>query len=73
MWLMWNPDRTFDLDDPDQLLWMYENVLREAIRTAELRPWLKAAVLVRVWRSLNLPPGVRQAWEAHHPGLRLAA
>lgn len=71
--LMWNPDRTFDLDDPDQLLWMYENVLREAIRTSELRRWLNAAVLVRVWRSLNLPRGVRQAWEARHPGLRLAA
>ncbi len=71
--LMWNPDRIFDLDDPDQLLWMYENVLREAIRTEELRRWLNAAVLVRVWRSLNLPRGVRQAWEARHPGLRPAA
>jgi hypothetical protein len=71
--LMWNPDRSFNLDDPDQLLWMYENVLREAIRTEELRRWLNAAVLVRVWRSLNLPRGVRQAWEARHSALRPAA
>lgn len=71
--LMWSPDRTFDLDDPDQLRWMYENVLREAIGTEELRRWLNAGLLVRVWRSLNLPRGVRQAWEARHPGLRPAA
>jgi hypothetical protein len=71
--LMWNPDRTFDLDDPDQLRWMYENVLREAIRIDELRQWLNGPVLVRIWTDLNLPRGVRRAWEARHPQLRRAA
>jgi hypothetical protein len=61
--LMWNPDRSFDLDQPAELRWMYENVLREAIRTEELRRWLNARVLVRIWRELNLPRGVRRAWE----------
>lgn len=51
----------------------YENVLREAIRTDELRRWLNATVLVRVWPSLNPPRGVRQAWEARNPQLRPAA
>jgi hypothetical protein len=71
--LMWNPDRSFDLDRPAELRWMYENVLREAIRTDELRRWINAGVLVRIWHDLNLPRGVRQAWEALYPQLRPAA
>lgn len=71
--LMWNPNRRFDLDDPDLLLWMYENVLREAIRRTELRRWINGRVLVRVWRKLNLPRPVRQAWESRHAQLRAAA
>jgi hypothetical protein len=71
--LMWNPNRCFDLDDPDLLLWMYENVLREAIRRDELRQWINGHVLIRVWRQLNLPRPVRQAWESRHQRLRAAA
>lgn len=71
--LFWAPDRTFDLDDPAELRWMYENVLREAIRTDELRRWLDAGTLVRLWPLLNLPRGVRRAWEARHDQLRRLA
>jgi len=71
--LMWNPHRRFDLDNHDLLLWMYENVLREAIRQDELRRWINGSVLVQVWSELNLPRGVRRAWEARHPQLRAAA
>jgi hypothetical protein len=39
---------------------MYENVLREAIRSDELRQWINAQILVRIWRNLNLPGGVRK-------------
>lgn len=68
--LMWNPRRDFDLGKPDLLLWMYENVLREAIRHEELRRWVNGRRLVKVWPELNLPRGVRLAWEARHPQLR---
>ncbi len=71
--LMWHPDRRFDLDDHDERLWMYENVLREAVRADELRRWINSGVLGRVWAELNLPRGVRQAWEQRHPRLRRAA
>ncbi|MFD1326146.1 hypothetical protein [Micromonospora sonneratiae] len=71
--LMWSPDRTFDLADPDQLLWMYENVLRETTRCADLRQLINGAVLRRVWPDLNLPHGVRRAWESRHPILRQVA
>jgi hypothetical protein len=71
--LWWNPRRTFDLGQPTMLAWMYENVLREAVRVDELRSYLHGATLVRLWPELNLPRGVRVAWEARHPALRRAA
>jgi len=71
--LWWNPQRAFDLAEPTMLAWMYENVLREAIRVDELRAYLDGATLVRLWPELNLPRAVRAAWEARHPRLRLAA
>jgi hypothetical protein len=71
--LFWNPNRSFDLDNHDLLLWMYENVLREAIRQDELRRFINGRILVQVWPELNLPKGVRRAWEERHPQLRSAA
>ncbi|MEV5691237.1 hypothetical protein [Micromonospora globbae] len=68
--LMWNADRTFDLADPDQLLWLYENVLRETTRTEDLRQLIDGRTLRQVWPLLNLPRGVRRAWEERHPALR---
>src|SRR5690348_7934950 len=71
--LWWGPQRAFDLSEPTMLAWMYENVLREAIRVEELRAYLHGPTLVRVWPELNLPRGVRAAWEARHAHLRYAA
>jgi hypothetical protein len=71
--LFWNPDRTFDLGDPDLLRWMYENVLREASRPEDLAAYLDGGLLVALWPDLFLPRGVRQAWEDRHPVLRGAA
>jgi hypothetical protein len=68
--LWWNPQRTFDLGVPTMLAWMYENVLREAVRADELRSYLHGPTLARVWPELNLPRAVRTAWEARHPQLR---
>ncbi|PZF91016.1 hypothetical protein [Micromonospora endophytica] len=70
--LMWSSDRAFDLSDPDQLLWMYENVLRESTNLDDLRRLLNGRTLRQVWRLLNLPRGVRLAWETRHRGLRAA-
>jgi hypothetical protein len=70
--LWWNPNRAFDLDHPTMRAWMYENVLREAIRVDELRTYLNGPILVRLWPELNLPRAVRAAWEARHARLRLA-
>jgi hypothetical protein len=71
--LWWNPHRTFDLGKHTMLCWMYENVLREAVRVDELRTHLHGPTLIRLWPELNLPRAVRAAWEARHPALRRLA
>lgn len=69
--LFWSsPDRTFDLDQPDTRDWLYQIVLREASRPADLTEFLNRDVLIRLWPRLWLPPGIRQAWEELHPVLR---
>jgi hypothetical protein len=67
--LFWQPEHYFDLADEDSLAWMYENVLREAARTDELRTWLDADTLARLWPDLSISRGVRSAWERAHPSL----
>lgn len=71
--LAWSPPNRFDLAVRDDLLWMYEIVLREAVHPDELRLFLDGPTLTAVWARLNLPRGVRQAWAARHPLLRQAA
>lgn len=70
--LFWYPERTFDLDQPGILAWVYQTVLREATRPEDLTAYLNGDTLVAVWRDLFLPKGVRQAWEEEHPALRAA-
>ena len=71
IWLFWYPDRTFDLDEPGMLPWMYQIVLREARRPEDLG-YLNGDRLVTMWPDLYLPRGVREAWEDQHPVLRAA-
>lgn len=72
LWLFWNPDRTFDLDEPGMLEWVYRVVLREAASPADLE-YLNGARLAELWPELFLPDGVRAAWEEQHPALADAA
>ena len=72
IWLFWYPDRTFDLDVPGMMAWMYQTVLREAASPADLA-FLNGDMLTALWPELYLPKGVRQAWEEQHPALRAAA
>jgi hypothetical protein len=69
IWLFWHPDRTFDLDQPGMLAWMYQVVLREASSVEDLA-YLNGDMLTALWPDLHLPKGVRQAWEDRHPALR---
>jgi hypothetical protein len=69
--MVWLPpeDRRFDLADSYDLTRVYEIVLREAVQFDELRDWLDAGMLARLWPQLFLPRGVRLAWEQRHPQL----
>lgn len=67
--LLWQPDRSANLDDPWDLEWVYALVLREARNVADLRAWIDGPTLHRLWPSLNLPRAVRQAWEGQHSTL----
>jgi hypothetical protein len=72
--LYWSSDdRTFDLDRPGMRRWMYQIVLRQAVRPEDLTRYLDRGTLITLWPELYLPRGVRQAWEEHHPVLRRAA
>src|ERR1700722_9401352 len=73
LWLFWYPDRTFDLDEPGMLPWVYQIVLREASSSDDLSSYLNGAMLVTLWSDLFLPDGVRQAWEDRYPVLRAMA
>jgi transcriptional regulator with XRE-family HTH domain len=71
LWLFWSqPDRTFDLDEPEMRKWMYEIVLREAGSVEDLTTYLDRDMLIALWPRLYLPKGVRRAWEDRHPALR---
>src|SRR6266568_7016281 len=69
LWLFWHPDRTFDLDGPGMLTWLYQIVLREASTPDDLA-YLNGDMLTALWPDLYLPEGVRQAWEEQHSVLR---
>jgi hypothetical protein len=71
LWLFWYPDRTFDLNEPGMLAWVYQIVLREA-GSAEDLAYLNGDMLISLWPDMFLPKGVRQAWEEQHPVLRAA-
>ncbi len=72
LWLFWQPNRTFNLDDPAIRRWVYQIVLREASRPGDLTRYLNGAVLAALWPDLSLPRGVRRAWEELHPSLAVS-
>jgi DNA invertase Pin-like site-specific DNA recombinase len=68
--LFWYPNRTFNLDEPGIMRWVYQVVLREASRPDDLAGYLNGDALVSLWPDLRLPHGIRRAWEEDHPSLR---
>jgi hypothetical protein len=72
LWLFWQSNRTFDLDDPAIRRWVYQIVLREASRPEDLTLFLNGEILVGLWPDLRLPKGVRRAWEELHPALAVS-
>lgn len=55
-------DRTFDLDDPDDRLDMYEAVLGDGT-LADITGYLNAGLLVEMWAQLRFDRRRREGWE----------
>ena len=53
--------------------WLYQTVLREAVRMEDISAYLDGDRLIALWPDLFLPPGIRRAWEEQHSALRIAA
>lgn len=70
--LDWSPSPSYDLDRPGELVSLYQVVLREAQQASDLRTWLDADRILRVWCELYLPSKVRRIWEERFPALASA-
>ncbi len=68
-WLDWSPRRSYDLSDSTALRVMYEQVIQEG-REQDLKVYLNAGLLLRVWPNLILPIRVRRMWESRFARLR---
>jgi hypothetical protein len=67
--LDWPGNPGYNLDEPGDVLVMYQTVLNEATTPDDLARWLDATTLRRLWTSLWLPPRLRALWEARFPEL----
>jgi hypothetical protein len=55
------PPVVYDMDDPADVIRVYEQVLREGTED-DVRYYIRPKVLASVWRQLVLPLHVRKAW-----------
>ncbi len=67
--LDWSGHAEYDLDAPGRIVDLYRAVLVEAANPEDLRNYLNAAVLRRLWAVLWLPAQLRRAWEQKFPVL----
>lgn len=68
------PERAFDLGDPRDRLYVYEQVLREGTEE-DVRNIIEVDTLIEMWDELVLPVYVRGRWVdwiREHRGLTLA-
>jgi hypothetical protein len=71
--LDWGPRRTYNLEDFSDSRLLYMRVIRESTHVEDLRRFLNAQVLTRLWPQLVLPPRVRALWQDRFPSLDRAA
>lgn len=71
--LDWGPRRVYNLDDFSDTRLLYMRVIRESSHVADLRRFLNAQILMRLWPQLVLPTRVRALWQDRFPSLGHAA
>ncbi len=68
--LEWSGRRDYDLGDPEDLVWLYSRVIREASAAEDLTTYLDGRTLVRLWPELRLPARHVRAWQKAFPQLQ---
>jgi len=71
--LDWGPRREYNLDDFSDSRLLYMRVIRESTHVEDLRRFLNAQVLMRLWPQLVLPARLRALWQDRFPSLGRAA
>jgi hypothetical protein len=71
--LDWGPERQYHLDQIADARLLYMRVIRESATVDDLRHFLNAALLRRLWPELVLPPRVRALWIGRFPELQRQA
>ncbi len=67
--LAWSGSAVYDLDSPGRVVDLYRTVIIEAASPEDLRAYLDARTLRRLWSYLWLPPAVRQMWQVRFADL----
>ncbi|MEU4227551.1 hypothetical protein AB0F17_24940 [Nonomuraea sp. NPDC026600] len=67
----WGPERQHDLDLIADARLLYMRVIRESSTLDDLRRFLSASVLRKLWPELVLPPRVHPLWLDRFPELGL--
>lgn len=71
--LDWGPERHYHLDQIADARLMYMRVIRESATPDDLRRFLNASLLRKLWGQLVLPPRVRALWLDRFPELQRQA
>ncbi|GGO05883.1 hypothetical protein GCM10010116_11550 [Microbispora rosea subsp. aerata] len=71
--LDWGPERRYHLDQIADVRLLYMRVIRESATPDDLRCFLNASLLRKLWSQLVLPPRVRALWLDRFPELQRQA
>ncbi|MCL2654793.1 MAG: hypothetical protein FWD65_03730 [Coriobacteriia bacterium] len=73
LYLDWTPRQSFQLDQEDDCIILYQTVLREAATEQDLQSYLNKELLLLLWDKLTLPKKLQTAWTDSYPELAYRA
>jgi len=73
LWWSGAEGTAFDLGNPGQAAELYEAIFEAARTYQDITDLLDARLLIELWPELGIRRATRQAWEAAHPVLAVAA
>jgi hypothetical protein len=67
--LLWNPSRSFNMEDKKRVISLLRIVLRESRTIEDLETYVNEEKLLCFWNELKLPEYIKNAWEQKFPEL----